>query len=119
MKKLFSVLVGIAAFLLIIFYVDSAIATWFVNLLPQSANDWKPFLHIVCWVVLGLMTAGISVWIGMIVSAITLIILKLFGTMTDKPKIKSVNPLSTDKPLSKWAQRLEEMQKEQAERKKY
>ena len=68
---------GIVAFLLITFWVEPALVSWFVNLLPASLNDWKHFLKVIIWIVVFFSGLGVSVLASIVLGA-------FFGTLFSK-----------------------------------
>ena len=71
MKTLFSILVGIAVFLIMIFVVDKAIVNAIAEQIPKSAAEYLGLIRIGLWIIILFLTTGLSIWIGMFFGFIT------------------------------------------------
>lgn len=104
MKKLISVLVGIAIFLLIIFKVDGAIVDFIANAIPKSAAEWIPLIRIALWITIVCISFGIAVWLAVIAGIIVNAILEGVGR-------RKATRYFGQPQKSRFQQRLEEMAK--------
>lgn len=79
MKVLISLIIGLLLAWVVFFRLDPAIVGWIVNSLPASADEWKPFLKVVGWIVVFLLTGGITVALSIMLGGFVYVILKAIG----------------------------------------
>ena len=78
MKQLIALLSGIATFLLIVIFVDGALASWIFHLLGGvDGGNLAILIKIAIWAVLLSVTGGVAIILGMIVGVIVAAILEV------------------------------------------
>ena len=70
MKVLLSILVGLVVFWLVFFKIDPAIISWVMSNVPESASEWFGLIKIGVWLVVVGFTAGLGIWLSLMVGGI-------------------------------------------------
>lgn len=102
MKTLISVLVGILVAYLMFFKFDAFVVNSVLDAIPQSADEWKPLLKIVLWIIMVCVTFGLTVMLAVLAGFLTRVIL---GDTPRRSGFMGTGPVRK----SKFQQRLEEM----------
>jgi hypothetical protein len=87
-----------------IIHLDVLLYNFIVSLIPSG--DWKPLLKVIIVIVMVVYTSGIVIWLTIIASAISLMILNIF-----MPKKSSIYQTKNLQKKSTFQQKLEQMSK--------
>ena len=70
MKMLFSIIIGIIVFAIIILWIDPMIISIVMKLIPESAHEWFGLIKLGLWIILLVFTLGLTFTISFIVASV-------------------------------------------------